>query len=253
MLAPMKDRSLLRAAFLTVVCGLVAIHLVAVTFAAIPPNRYSDAVEPSRGYLTPYFTQNWRLFAPNPVAQDRSVRFQMAYRDEAGDVQQTKWVDWTSVELDLVHHRLVGGRAGYVTNKMIEALGRTYQAMSTEQRHLLSGTSDETPLSWTSLDTELASAGVPTERRQAFLRYERAAARLATDVGSVRFPGREIVAVRYSVVLQPVTPYAARKGSEAERDAARPDASERLSGWRAPLPGSAAELRAVAGFDARHR
>lgn len=242
-----------RVLFVSFVSLLVGVQLVFVTFAAVPPNRYSEALAPSSGYLTPYFTQNWRLFAPNPVSQDRAVRFQAAYRDEAGDVVQTEWIDWTAVELDLIHHRLVGGRAGYVTNKMIESLSRTYRLMTTEQRQVLNSTRDDAALSWANLRTALADAGVPDARLDTFLRYERATSRLATDVAMSRLRGRDLVAVRYAVVLREVTPYADRGGSAAEREAARPGPTERLSGWRVPVEGSPAEKRAVASFDARHR
>ena len=242
-----------RSALLAMLCGLVLTHLVMVTFAAIPPNRYSDKLESTSSYLDPYFTQNWRLFAPNPVSADRSLEFQFAYRDEAGDVVQSDWVDWTSVELDLVRHRIVGGRAGYVTNKMIEALSTTYRQLTTDQRNIANRTRDDAPLSWRGLAGQLQTAGVTSDRLRSYLRYEEAAARLASDVASSRVRGREVVGVRYAVVLQGVTPYAERGGSEAEREAARPSPSRRLSGWRPPVDSSERERQVVADFDARHR
>jgi len=242
-----------RIAFLTTVTALVVLHLVAVTFAAIPPNRFSDSVAPSTGYLEPYFAQNWRLFAPNPVAQDRTVRFQIAYRDDAGDVQNSDWIDWTAVELDLVRHRIVGGRAGYITNKMIGSLSSRYNGLNGEQRSIANIPTDENPLSWEQLESQLADAGVTPNRLNSFLLYERSIVRLGSDIAAGRYPDSEVVAVRYGIALQGVTPYAERGGTEAERQAARPNRTERLSGWRTPLAGSEAEREAVASFDTRHR
>ena len=93
-----------------------------------------------------------------------AVRFQAAYRDEAGDVQQTAWVNWTDVELDLVRHRVVGGRAGYVTNKLVESLSRSYRPMTDEQRTVLNVTRDDVaPLSWDDLADQLATRRRPAE------------------------------------------------------------------------------------------
>ncbi len=246
-----------RVAFLTVLSGLVAVHLIAVTFAAVPPNRYSNAVAPSTGYLGAYFAQNWRLFAPNPVAQDRVVQFQASYRDDAGQLTQTDWIDWTGVELDLVRHRIVGGRAGYTTNKMTSSIGSRYRTLTDAQQRVADDAPEDPPPAWDELTASLVESGTDPSRRSAnlsaYLRYERAVVRLGSDIAAARLPGREIVAIRYAIETQAVTPYSQRGGTEAEREAARPSATQRASGWRAPLTGTAAERAVVADFDSRHR
>ncbi len=103
-------------------------QLVAVTMAALPPNRYSDAAAPHTTYLSPMFTQNWRLFAPNPIAEDRTILFQGSYQTPTGPRSRRNGSTGPTVELDLVHHRLIGGRAGYVTNKLFSPLGARYGA-----------------------------------------------------------------------------------------------------------------------------
>jgi hypothetical protein len=243
----------LRAAILVMLVGVAALQLVAVTLAALPPNRVSDAAAPSTGYLQPYFAQNWRLFAPNPVAQDRSIRFQGAYRDESGDVRQTAWVDWTDVELDLVRHRLVGGRAGYVTNKMTSSVSSRYRALTSAQRDVVDRTTDTDPFSWSELASGLSGAGASSGRVESFVSSERALVRLGGDVLASRFPEREIVAVRYGVLRQSVTPYSRRASSRTASERARPNSVERLSGWRVPVESTAREREVVASFDQRHR
>lgn len=226
-------------------------HLVAVTAAALPPNRYSSAAEPMTGYLRPYFTQNWRLFAPNPVAADRAMLFQATYRDSGGQTRQTEWVDWTAVELDLVHHRIVGNRGGYVTSKLIEALSASRRGLTSAQRDvLLEGSADE-PTDWDELTDRLGQQGSPL-RAVSALRYERATTRLATDVLRHRFPDLQIVSVRYSIHQTPVVPYSRRHLPEDQREALRVT-NETNSGWRVPVEGSEAERKVVAEFDARHR
>lgn len=242
-----------RSAFIAVAGLLAAAHLIAVTFAALPPNRYSEVVNPHTGYLQPYFAQNWRLFAPSPVSEDRELLFQGSYLDADGTPKRTPWINWTKVELDLIHHRLVGGRAGYVSNKLYGPLSQRYRGLGSAQRVLADATSQTEPPAWSELGKQLGADGADPTRVATFLTYERATSRLATDVLEGRWPDRTFVAVRYKLRSHGVVPYADRQASKAEREAARPLALERTSGWRVPTPGGADERRAVAEFDRRHR
>jgi hypothetical protein len=243
----------LRSLFIAVAVIMAGFQLVAVTLAALPPNRYSDAAAPRTSYLAPYFTQNWRLFAPSPVAEDREVWFQGTYTAADGSVKTTAWVDWTAVELNLVHHRLVGGRAGYVTSKLYGPLGQAYRGLGTAERETADETPQDSPPRWAQLRADLLAGGASRGRVSTFLLYEQATARLATDVLLSRWPDRELTAVRYRLRSAPVVPYESRSGTAAERAASRPEATERDSGWRRPTPGTAAERRTVASFDRRHR
>lgn len=247
------SRPTLRSSFIAVAVAIAVVHLVSVTLAALPPNRYSNAARSQTAYLDPYFTQNWRLFAPSPISEDRSLLFQGAYIDADGDPARTGWVDWTEVELDLVRHRLVGGRAGYVTNKLVSPLRSRTEALDEGQRLVVTGAPQADPPSWRTLARQLAAADTPPTSLQVFLRYERVATRLGSDVLAARYPDLELTAVRYSVRRRTVVPYAARNGSAAEREAARPAATEDIAGWRRPMPGSAAERAAVRDFDRDHR
>jgi hypothetical protein len=243
----------LRLLFVGAVAIVAVVQLTAVTFAALPPNRYSAVVNPHTGYLNPFFTQNWRLFAPNPVAEDRNVLFQGAYVTAGGTTKRTAWVDWTAVELDLINHRLIGGRAGYVTNKLFSPLDVRFGSLSDQQRAASLTTDDKKPPSWLQLEKLLVAASDTPDRVTLYLRYERATARLATDVLQARWPDRHFTAVRYSLRRQSVVPYVARHRSAKQRAAARPAPEQQMSGWRTPTPGTADERRSVADFYRRHR
>lgn len=239
--------------FVAAACIGTLFQLSAVTLAALPPNRYSDTARPHLSYLDPYFTQNWRLFAPNPVSQDRDLLFQGAYRDADGRVRETTWLDWTEVELDLVHHRLVGGRAGYISNKMFTPLGSTAARLTSQQRTASLGTDQDAPPSWADLRSQLLALDDNPQTVNTYLRYERAAAQLAADVLRARWPNRHFTAVRYALRRQGVVPYAYRNNSKEQREAARPPETREPSGWRPVTPGGAAERRVVADFYRRHR
>ena len=242
----------LRTVFVVVVSLVVLFHLVTVTLAAMPTNRWSDAARPVTGHLAPYFTQNWRLFAPNPISSDRAVQFQAQYVDASGESVQSAWVDWTDVELDLIRHRLVGGRAGYVTNKMFTPLSSRYAALNRAQKAVA--------------DDDLAAAGGLDELGAAlrqedgsasaaelYLRYERVVVRLASDVLLARFPDADLTSVRYRIVTRSVVPFDARSGDEDARALARPAPTSRTSAWRPVEAGGPSEREVVKDFDERHR
>ena len=224
--------------------------MLAVTFAAVPTNPASDAVDAQLDYLNPFFGQNWRLFAPNPIDEDRNLLVQGAYVDGNGDVRTTPWVDWTSVEQDVIEHQLVGGRAGYITTKMFGALNKEFRELEPSQQSLAEQSSALSPPSWDTLRTSLIRAG-PDDEVDSYLSYDRAVARLATSVIAAR-SSHDITAVRYALRKQDVVPYDARHGDTAERTAARLEPTMRVSGWRAPTVSSAAERQGVAEFDRRH-
>ena len=246
-------RPSLRSTFIAVAVALVGLHLVSVTLEALPPNRYSEAVQDRTAYVDPYFTQNWRLFAPNPIAEDRNLLFQGAYRAADGSVAETDWIDWTTVELDLVKHRLVGGRAGYVTTKLVTPLRARTAALSDAQREIVLAASPDDPPTFAALGDQLTAAGAPPVVTALFVRYEQVTTRLASDVLTARWPGRELVAVRYAVRRHGVVPFAARGGSAGERAASRPTPVEETGGWRRPAPGPAAERAVVRQFSRDHR
>jgi uncharacterized protein DUF5819 len=242
-----------RSAFAAVASLIAGIHMLAVTLAAIPTNPVSDALDPQLDYLTPFFGQSWRLFAPNPIDEDKSLLVQGAYVDSGGKLRVTPWVDWTTVEQDVIEHRLIGGRAGYITTKFYPALDEEFRELeSPEQRSLSQRSSPLAPPPWSALKAYLAQVGPDDDDLADYLRYDRAAARLATNVVDARWPKRDLNAVRYALREHGVVPFDARHGDKAERQAARPAPTVRIGGWRPPTYGSAAEGRGVAEFDGRH-
>lgn len=245
--------SRLRVIVVAVVAVLAATHLVSVTVAALPPGPATQDLRAGTGYLNPYFTQNWRLFAPSPISDDRSVLFQAAWRDHVGRVQTTEWVDWTEVELDLVRHRIVGGRAGYVTNKLFGPLNDRRGRLSVDQRHALEQGAVTEPADWETLRRTGREAEGAPGRVDAYLTHERAVVELATAVMRSRHPDAELIAVRYQLRRQSVAPWSARGLSREEREAARPEPVERIGAWRPPTDGDAATRDAIADFDRRHR
>lgn len=246
----------IRAVFIIVVCAAALGHMLAVTLAAVPPNRYSQAAQPLTSYLSPYFTQNWRLFAPHPIATDRTVWFQGAWLDVNGDLQRTAWVNWSDVELNTIRRHLVGRRGGYVTNKLYGPLSQNRADLLSTQREIADEADPAEPPSWQQVRQRLIEDGNTEANTSAvfnYLRYDRAATRLASDVLASRWPDRNFTAVRYRLRSHDVVPYDSRGLSDDPRAAARPEPILTTGGWRTPAQGHDATRRAVADYDSRHR
>lgn len=239
--------------FVLAIVAVAAFHMFSVTAAAIPTNTLSTRLSPATAYLNPYFTQNWRLFAPNPIADDRTLWFRGEYVDAAGQTQATDWFDWTAVELDLVRHKVVGGRAGYISNKLIGPLNQHFLALSLSQRELAAQDRDATKDGYVSFRDKLIAAGGNPVGVGFYLRYETSTVRLATSVLEALHPDTTFTAVRYRIVRRPVVAYDNRLLPAAERAKSRPSADIRRSGWRKPIESNAATNRTIADFVERHQ
>lgn len=51
------------------------------------------------GYMNPIFTQNWKLFAPNPASQQANLDMRVQYVDKDGATRQS---DWKSITLPVI-------------------------------------------------------------------------------------------------------------------------------------------------------
>lgn len=75
---------------------LLIVHF-GITFLYLTPNNplRSKHWKMISGYMYPYFSQNWYLFAPNPVNQHQNLQIKLKVRTKEGAVQETKWIDIT--------------------------------------------------------------------------------------------------------------------------------------------------------------
>lgn len=216
------------------------------TVAALPPQVASDDLRRPTSFLDPYFSQDWRLFAPNPIGADRSFLVQGSFRTEAG-AEESAWLDVTDAELGLVRRQLLGGRAGYGSLKMVLGLDSWWSALGTAARESIEGLgSADEPAARDAVRHALADDDTPPGTVEGYLDYDESALRLASDVLRAERPDDELVGVRYRVRLHPVGPWSAR-------DAQRPEPTDRTVGWTVPAAPEADRSDAVADFWERRR
>src|SRR5262249_15459863 len=83
---------------------VVVMHFAATLLYLTPLNPVKAAVYTQLNrYMEPYFTQNWAMFAPDPVA-DTTLLLVSCRMAEANGAAETPWIDVTS-RLRELHYR----------------------------------------------------------------------------------------------------------------------------------------------------
>jgi hypothetical protein len=114
--------------------GLLAFHLAATVLYLTPPNPVRIALHrPLERYMLPYFSQSWRLFAPEPGGTDATVLVECRLA-AADHTEESGFFDVTTPLLEhRYHHRFSPGlllvrahkpRLFLTANPMHEAIRR---------------------------------------------------------------------------------------------------------------------------------
>ena len=78
----------------SILTAVLLFHFAIVFIYLSPDNpvrdRYWDWIE---RYMTPLFTQNWNLFAPNPVNRHENLPIRFEYKDAKGGTKQSEWME----------------------------------------------------------------------------------------------------------------------------------------------------------------
>lgn len=79
---------------------LVITHFTIVISDVIPYNPITNKHEQSIDkYMNPLFSQNWHLFAPDPVAHNDGIQVKVEFKNK----QDSGWVDITTPMIDQMH------------------------------------------------------------------------------------------------------------------------------------------------------
>lgn len=89
--------------------GITALHVTPVNPLKVEHERLVSA------WIGPVFEQNWKLFAPDPIAIDQGLLVRT--RDAAGN--ETEFVDLSTPFLEDKHHNLLPTREGYQVSGVI--------------------------------------------------------------------------------------------------------------------------------------
>jgi hypothetical protein len=92
-----RYQQVLRHAVPAVLIAALAVHFTCTLVYLMPPNPMSVRARPVVGsYMEPFFSQNWSLFAPDPVADTRLLLVSCRVEEPDGSATETPWANITS-------------------------------------------------------------------------------------------------------------------------------------------------------------
>lgn len=88
------------------VCVLTAVaHVVMVFLYVAPPNTISARYRPAvNAWISPYFEQNWQLFAPNPQSDRQHIWARTSYAPADSSRRTSDWIDLSAVDDEAIRH-----------------------------------------------------------------------------------------------------------------------------------------------------
>lgn len=132
---------------LTVTClvigGLLILHFVMTFFYVAPRNLISGRADRAiSSYMLPYFDQDWKLFAPEPVKTDPHILVRAKVVDVRHQERVTPWLDITNSELVRVRGHWFPDRVSRLSAKVAGNLSET-----AERHEQLVSDSEQQPVS----------------------------------------------------------------------------------------------------------
>ena len=76
--------------------AILTVHFLILFFHQLPDNPLKHEFKYEfHGYVDPFFTQAWTLFAPNPINSNMSLLMRFEYENDDEENKTTNWIDIT--------------------------------------------------------------------------------------------------------------------------------------------------------------
>ncbi|WP_433795268.1 DUF5819 family protein [Actinoplanes sp. CA-252034] len=106
-----KPQRVIRGAVVGLCAAAALTHVLMLFLHVAPPNPVSQRYQAQIGaWITPYFEQNWLLFAPNPEAHRTQIFARSGWTNAAGERETSDWIDITAVDNAAVTHNAFPSR-----------------------------------------------------------------------------------------------------------------------------------------------
>lgn len=211
-----------------IVLALAATHMFFTAVVNVPyaevkygplPGKAADA------YTRPFLIQNYRIFAPNPASENRSLWVRAWVEDASGERAETEWINTTAVELADPTRRVLRKQ---LTILAAERYMGAYRGLNDAQREVLRSNNFHQDGGRERLEALLVTEGDAA----AYMLASDYAVAYATQVAEALYGhDNEVLAVQARVVYSPVIRWNDRFDSEAEP----PASTVTHEGWREPL------------------
>ena len=123
---PSRPVRVAKRAIVVLCLAVTLVHLVLVFLYVAPPNPISQRLNrPIRAWVSPYFEQNWLLFAPNPESNRTQIFARTGWTTAAGDHDTSDWFDISAVDkADTKHNPF----PSHTTQNMLRRAWSAYQS-----------------------------------------------------------------------------------------------------------------------------
>ena len=96
---PPRAKQLARRAIVVICLAVTLVHVVLVFLYVAPSNPISQRLSgPIRAWVSPYFEQNWLLFAPNPESNKTQIFARTGWTTPGGGHATSDWFDISAVD-----------------------------------------------------------------------------------------------------------------------------------------------------------
>ncbi|MEV8268321.1 DUF5819 family protein [Microbacterium sp. NPDC076911] len=215
-------------------------HIGATFLYSTPSTPLREAIPEAvlTNYNYPLFSQNWSVFAPEPIAGDYGFSVRAALEGADGELVNTEWVNVAAAEADLLRHNPLSPRAGYAAYSQSLATKSAYDALTDAEREVIADSyylGDD----WAYVleDDLFGVAESSSTVLNAYLREEWRATAYATQVAKAMW-GDGVATVQYYVSTNYSVPFEERNAADATGVILAMD-----SGWRGLIerPGQGAD------------
>ncbi|HIY67248.1 MAG TPA: hypothetical protein H9830_13345 [Candidatus Agrococcus pullicola] len=209
--------------------GVVNVPYPDIKYGALPG-------EAADSYVNPLLTQNYRIFAPNPASEDRSLWVRAWVELDDGTRVETEWINATAVELAVPYRKIL---RKHLTINAAERYMAAYRGLNEEQREIISSSNFHREGDRERMEQLLTDAGPAAE----YLRIDEYLTAFSTQVALALYGDEaEILGVQSRVVYNPVVRWNDRNDPNAE-----PPPSRRThEGWREPIVNAGQDSEAFA-------
>jgi hypothetical protein len=223
---------------LAVVAGYV---FVSGTFV-LPETPADAAVEDA---FAPYFSQSWKLFAPDIARSNRSLELQAQWRDEDGELVFSDWVEATGIEFEGMRGHALPSRVSGVTVSAAGDYLDRFESLSEDQQVRVEDTFIQRdgeggfePIPDDELVAEVDELGDDRRAVIRFIRYDYMLTRFADAFTEAHFD-QEVERVRWRVRIDRPNDFDERFEPQVRQPAYT------TFGWRQPARDTADDVAAV--------
>lgn len=214
-----------------VAAGLVAMYVLT-SLSFVAPDQFKGSLSGLADASRPYFSQSWRVFAPNILKSNIELRISAQWYGDDGELEHSPWFSATDIELASVAGMPLPSRTIKQSWNLVQAYNRRFIDLNEEQRATIQNTfirvegDGFTPRSEEGLIEEMEAFGDNSSDIRQVLFYDDIVKEYATYMATAYFDER-IIRVRWEMAYSRPNSFESRHSPEQQFDDSR-----RTFGWR---------------------